>query len=265
VSLGRSLREEEGALPESLALLERAVKSHPEDARARLELARSLRTAGRPREAIETLKGVADPPPSQAPFIEMEWGRACYATGDLDCAVRRIGRYFKEWRGIPKPAQTSVDAALDLGRAWLEKGDRAKALEQFKVAADLGDSLATWYRSQADEALKAGKPEAAENDWKQALEWSPLDPRAYYALGDHLAVSGRWEEALGIWRSLIDGHPDDVHGLSGAVTALDSLGRSGETAPLIEHLINVEMNADAIAALRARLASLKAGESSGSD
>jgi spermidine synthase len=261
VSLGRALRDDE-ALPDterSIRLLTRAVEVHPDSAEALLEFARSLAAAGRHAESIPPLRAAEalEPPASVAPFVELQWGRSCFATGDAECAVNRLTRYFAEWREVPKPAQMSVDAALDLGRAYLERGDKPSALEQFRVAAELGGTLATWHRGQAEAALKRGSPDLAEHHWRRAVQWNAHDTKSHIALGALLSGAGKWDEALEAWNALLTRRPDEVAGLQGVVTALSRLGRSEEAIPFLEHLIKAEVNTERLPALEASLAKLR--------
>jgi tetratricopeptide (TPR) repeat protein len=190
----------------------------------------------------------------------MEWGRACFATGDPDCAIREISRYFREWREVPKPAQLSVDAALDLGRAFLMKDDKVQAMEQFRVAAELGGTLANWHRGQSDEAFRIDDGKLAEYHLRKAIEWNALDPRAYHNLGAILTNQGRWEEALETWSALLERRPDDARALRGLIAAMHQLGREEQMIPHLEHLIQVEEDPERLVALQISLNRLRAGE-----
>jgi tetratricopeptide (TPR) repeat protein len=261
-SLGRALQKEPETLPRAVSLLSRVAKAHPRDARVRLELGRALAASQRHDEAIVALNEAAglDPMPETEPFIHMEWGRACFATGDPDCAIREISRYFREWREVPKPAQLSVDAALDLGQALLMKGDKVRAMEQFRVAAELGGTLANWHRGQSDEALRIDEGELAEYHLRKAIEWNALDARAYHNLGAILTNQGRWEEALETWAALLERRPDDARALRGLIAAMHQLGREEQMVPHLEHLIQVEEDPERLMALQLSLDRLRAGE-----
>ncbi len=260
LGLGKLLAKESETLPRAIELLERAARSLPASPQAHLELARVLRASGNHLEAIQVLDAAAalDAPPSIAAFIEMEMGRACLAAGDLPCAVDRLLRYFREWREVPKPAQLSIDAALDLGQAYMLQGNRTAAMEHFRVAAELGGTLARWHRRQAEEATARGATALAEQHLREAVELNAFDADSYNALAAHLVREGRWDEAEQTWRELLVRHPDDLSAIRGILAGLEQQGRIRESVPYLEHLIDVEMDGAVIALLQQRLAQLKA-------
>ncbi len=252
LGIGEHLRTVAGDARAALAPLRRAVEAHPDAADARLALGRALRETGRAREAVEILEAAArgNPPARIAPFLHMEWGRACHASGDSECAIRELTRYFRGWRGVVRPAEVSLDAALDLGGAYMAEGRLHEALEHLQVAAELGGSLASWNRDRAREALQRGDAESAESHLRRAIEWHATDAQSYHILGDLLMTQGRWEEAHAHWTALLERHPDDRLGLRGAVDSLSRLGRLGEAVPLIRRLIDLEEDPRELAKLR---------------
>jgi spermidine synthase len=255
LGIGEHLRTGAGDTRAALTPLRRAVEAHPDAADARLALGRALREVGQAREAAEILGAETrrNPPARLAPFLHMEWGRACFASGDNECAIRELTRYFRGWREIARPAEISLGAALDLGGAYMVEGRVHEALEHLRVAAELGGSLANWRRDQAREALERGNAESAESHLRRAIDWHATDARAYHTLGDLLMAQGRWQEAHEHWTALLERHPGDALALRGAVEALSRLGRLSEGVPLIRRLIDLEEDPRQLAILRAAL------------
>jgi len=252
--LGGSLLEK-GRDPEgALRVFRAASDAHPGQAEASVNVARALLALGRSREALKVLDDAGDGPPAVAPFVHMYRGRACLAAGDDECAERELTRYFREWTDVTKPAQVSVDAALDLARADLALGKKPAALENFKVATDLAASIAGWERDQAEEARRKGNTTAVEAHLRSALEWNPLDTAAYRKLGDFLMSGKRWDDALRVWAALLLRSPDDLQGLGGTVEALGQTGRFHDAEPYLRRMIDLEEDPDRVAFLRQTLA-----------
>jgi spermidine synthase len=252
LALGRRALEEGGDPPAAERSFRRAAERHPGSAEAKVGLGRALAALGRAPEAAGVLTEAAGlaSDPAVAASARMHLGRACLAAGDAACAVRELGRYFREWRHVPKPAEVSVAAAVDLGRAHLVLGDERAALEHFRVASDLGGSLARWHQGQAEEARRRGDGAAVERHLREAVAWNPMNPATHRSLGDFLMTEGRWEEARRAWSELLDRAPDDRTALGGAVEALRRLGRIEEAAPLIKRLMDAEEDPARLDALR---------------
>ncbi len=251
MSLGTYLLEKAEESDAAVDVLRRAVEAHPDSVEAKIKLGRALQAAGRSSEAVAVLEAAAgqDPPSPLAALIHMHWGRACMAIGDTECAVRELTRYFRDWREIAKPAESSVEAALDLGRAYLALDKGVLALEQFRVATDLAGSMAGWHRTQADEAMRRGDVAAEESNLRRAIEWNATDQRNYHGLGALLVQQERWEDALAVWSALLVRYPDDPNGLGGAVDSLIRTGRLREAAPLLKRLLDIEEDPARIAVL----------------
>ena len=255
LSLGDHLLEKDHDGSAAELLFRRARESHPDSTEAALGLGRSLLISGRAAEAIAAFAAAATiaPPPAVEASIHMYWGRACFSTGDYDCAIRELTRYFRAWREISKPARVSVDAALDLGRSYLATGKTALALEQFRVASDLGVSLAGWHKEQAEQARVRGDVDSVESHLREAVEWDARDRDAWCSLGDLLMRARRWSEAADVWSGLLVRQPDDSVGLGGLIEALRQQGRMREAASYLKRLIDVEEDPARIDVLREAL------------
>lgn len=253
LGLGKHLlaREKDAAAAEKL--LSRAVKVSHGAAEPSLELGRALHALGRHAEAVAVLSAAIAQGAEEkfAPFLHGQWGRSCFSLGDADCAIRELNLYFHGWRTVPKPAERSVDAAIDLARAYLAKGDTSDALEQFRVASELGVNLGAWHLEQSRPLLEAGKIEEAIAHLEQAIRWAPSDSRAYHVLGSMYMRDGKWNEGLALWEKLLVRQPEDKLALRGISQSLARLGRLREAAPFLQHLIEVEEDPEEIARLSA--------------
>jgi len=251
LGLGRSLLENRD--PRAAAkVLARAVEAAPGSSEARVGLGRSLLESGSPREAIEALTAAADlhPDTTIAPSLHLHWGRACHALGDEECAVRQLSAYFYDARGAPRRAEDGIQGAIDLGLAYLALDRRAEALAPFRLAADLGASLAATQRDQADAALARGDLQGYEAHLLLATRWDSRDVQSHYRLGDLMMRSERWPDAWALWSDLLRRLPDDAVALGGAVEALRRLGRPAEAAPMLRRLIDLEEDPARIRQLR---------------
>jgi len=251
LSLGRQSLDRRDA-PGAVTVLRRAVETAPDSAEARIGLGRALRESGSARDAIEVLGAAAalDPDATIAPSLHLNWGRACHAIGDEECAVRELSRYFNDWRGSPKRAEDGIMGAIDLGLAHLALGHPPLALEQFRVAADLGGSLAAMQRAQANDALSRNDLSTFESHLRDAVQWDPRNLESYHRLGNLMMQGERWTDAYAVWSDLLRRQPDDPLALGGAVEALRRAGRLPEAAPLVKRLIDLEGDPTRLAQLK---------------
>jgi spermidine synthase len=234
-------------------LLRKAVLSNKDFAEGKLELARALYDLDRHREAIEILTAAAEgnPPRAIEPAIHAQWGRSCFALDENECAINQLTRYFREWPDIPKPAEKSMRAAIDLGGAYLATAQTPRALEQFQIAGNLGRTLSSWNKDQAQLAENRGNLKKMEEHLKEAIRWSPGDAMLYRNLGGRYMQTKKWSDALPIWQELLIRHPGDKYGLRGATQALSYLGRLGESAPYLKKLIDFENDPAELSRLQA--------------
>ena len=186
---------------EAEALLDRARELRPRDPAALHAVAEALRTQGRVEEAIAGYRAVLEINPEFAP-----------SHAALGIALYQMQRYRpgleSMWRALELDPELPVATSLHLfmGRAWAELGDTATAAEQYE----------------------------------RALRTEPRNPEAL----DHLAMARfgqrRYEDALALYRMLLEINPDDALTHSNAGAALYHLGRPQEALQSIERALALD-------------------------
>lgn len=150
------------SVPESaarvIALLERYVKRNPDDCKAMLWYADSLRIVGRCREAVELLK---------ATFDQMKPGDRAGIAGRLGMALEPIDReQAEEWFRIGTDADPDAPGWL-----WVFRGANLATLERFDAAIECYHEALQAKGVDADEVhLNIGLVYRAKGDYASALD-----------------------------------------------------------------------------------------------
>ena len=120
----------------------------------------------------------------------------------LKAHVKSADLYLKE--GNEDAALASLQKAVEIspgnsdrhiamGKIYINKGDTAKAAASFGTAVKSESSKAS---EIAEELLKMGKPELAEQYFRDSLEKSADTIHTYNRLGISLRRQGKWKEAI---------------------------------------------------------------------
>ena len=186
---------------EAEALLVRARELRPRDPATLHTVAEALRTQGHVEEAIAGYRAVLEIDPEFAP-----------SHAALGIALYQSQRYHAGLESMQRALE--LDPALPVAASLHLFMDRA--------AAELGDAA------------------AAAEQYERALRIEPRNPEAL----DHLAMARfgqrRYEDALALYRTLVEIDPDDalVHSNLGA--ALYHLGRPEEALQSIERALALD-------------------------
>jgi spermidine synthase len=257
-----SLMLSAGAIEDASALLRGAA----DDPLCRILLGKARFLAGDYHGVLSTLEELSDPAaggrrldPDAGPMMNLYRGRAMLATGDPEGAVRELRAYFEQHPGAPRPAETSIDAATDLARAWLALGKTSEAIAQFRVVAGLADSLASWNVRQAREALRRKDPASASRSLRAALGWNTQDGGARRLLAHVLTDLGQYDEALAAWRDLDHSSLGDPEALRNIAALSMRMRRPGDAAAAYRRLEGIEGDPAVIEALQAAIRKLEGG------
>ncbi len=257
-----SLMLSAGAIEEASALLRGAAS----DPLCRILLGKARFLAGDYQGALLTLEGVSDQAagarrldPDAGSMINLYRGRAMLATGDPAGAVRELRAYFEQHPGAPRPAETSIDAATDLARAWMALGKSSEAIAQFRVVAGLADSLASWNVRQAIEALRRKDPSSASRSLRAALTWNTQDGGARRLLAHVLTDLGQYDEALAAWRDLDHSSLGDPEALRNIAALSMRMRRPRDAAAAYRRLEGIEGDPAVIEALQTAIRKLESG------
>ena len=119
--------------------------------------------------------------------------------------------YEKSLRLSPENSGTSnalARALSDQGAALLEAGEKAKALEIFRRAQSLSEALpaAEFGVGRALEAM--GDVDGAIQAYLRTIEIEPAGYDPYQALDRIFAAQEKLGELEGLWREMVERHPD---------------------------------------------------------
>ena len=184
--------------------------------------------------------------PRTGPLIHLYKGRALAALNRHEQARHHLRLYFDLFPATPRPAERSIDAAVDLARACTALGDTPCALAQYRVITGLADSLASWSGREANAAIERKDLPAAAGNLRAALKWNPQDDRLRRLLAQTLNELGGHEEAIATWRDLdrrLDGDEEALHNIAGLSLAMH---RPADAIAAFERLREIEDDPDVI-------------------
>jgi tetratricopeptide (TPR) repeat protein len=149
LSAQASLSAELGAFSEAIASARQAVAMAPDEAGLAVNLAKVLRQAGSPGQAIDGLMAL---PPEQ----RLQRG----ATEELALSLIDLGRVTdaaRAWNDFALASPGDAAAATEAGRLWLRAGDRTRARACVDLArvAQPGSTLADELQRMLDESVRA--------------------------------------------------------------------------------------------------------------
>ena len=217
--MGRAAREL-GRLEEAAAHFERAIELGPDPIEPLLDLFGLRIQQGRPGEANRILDRVRDSRPGDPVALHR-----------LAEALRTRGRFTDAIGAYREALRVDADFApayAGLGIAFFEAERYEEAIEALEQALALQPDLpitgSSLYVFLGRAALELGRPEAAEH-FARAVRNNPRDREAL----DHLAMvrfgQERYDEALALYRTMIEIDPDNAVTHSNLGATLYHLGR----------------------------------------
>jgi tetratricopeptide (TPR) repeat protein len=239
-----------------------ADEAQPVSDNAKIPLARRLRDAGRPEEALSVLREALRHSPFD-PVLYSDAGAVCLLTNRVelavDCFERAIGLcpHFAtahynlgaalERQGRTREAVAALRQAIalppNLGQAYSRLGnllqaqdERDEAVACFRRARELLTNPADQELEEAKLLLAEGRPGEAEPKLRSVVAADPANSLAHAMLGDVLGESGRFEEAITLLRKATELDPNRVgawHNLA-ILTRVSDVDRS-----LVEQMADV--------------------------
>jgi Tfp pilus assembly protein PilF len=139
----------------------------------------------------------------------------------------------------PKSARTHQMMAHELAR----QGHTEEAIENYSIALKLQPNLPGLHFEMAEmlnTSQAAGGPEAAEKEYKAALEVNPSDEKSECRLGDIAAQRGDLEVAQKHYSRALQLQPDDPDANIGLAKVWMSLNHPEKAEPLLKHAIQLD-------------------------
>jgi tetratricopeptide (TPR) repeat protein len=165
-------------------------------------------------------------------------GRAAFPAVLLAVAVPCLGaltiRRNQDYRSAVRMWETVVARAPDnprghgnLGRAWMEQGDLARAIDCFERSLALRLSAKTLANLGTAHA-RLGDPAAAEGFYRRSLEVNPGLADVHFSLGNALRLQGRTDEAIHEYEKAARQDPSSEEALVNLGSCLLASGRAEE-------------------------------------
>ena len=203
VAGNRALRRNE---PEAAAEhYRRAVEANAESAEAHLSLAATLARLGQPEEAAEHYE--------RSLAIDPENPAVHYNLGTLLAAQGRPEASLPHFRTALELAPSYANARFNLATALLDIGKPEEALAHLQRLADSEEESASTRLATARALEQSGRPEEAL-PLLQAVATDPdVDSEQHLVADRHrarlLAQLGRFDQAAGLYRKLVERFPDE--------------------------------------------------------
>ena len=232
--MGRAEREL-GRFDAAAAHFERVAEIEPHNVEPLLDLAKVRFLQGRSEEAARILKSVRESPTGDPATLH-----------NVGEALRAQGRYAEAVADYRAALDIDADFApshAGLGIALFQSERYEEAIEALQHALTLQPDLpiagSSLHVLLGRAAVQLGRPEAAEH-FAQAVRNDPRDREAL----DHLAMARfgqqRYEEALALYRTMIDLDPDNALTHSNLGASLYHLGRLEEALVSIERALALD-------------------------
>lgn len=151
-----------------------------------------------------------------------------YTEAALHLAVvaNDVGRYTEARQVFERALEGSSGRALDpilsarvanlyaeIGDAFAAAGVFDRATDAFRQALELHPSFHDIRRRLAQTLLDAGDPAAAVGELERVVEAQPTSTPAKVALGLAMLSAGRRDEAVSLWRQVLERDPNDKRAL----------------------------------------------------
>ena len=201
--LAANVERDDNRLDAARDLLLRGQKQHPDNTAFSRELARLDLQAGRRAEALATLRTMVDrlAPDSGEYWLTIE---LLLEAGDQETAEKFVGR-------IQRNEDTSILTAFFEGRLALAREDWLEALRLLDRVRKERQLPTEWLQSAHLYAARAyqnlNNPDRHLEAAEAALQYDPLWLPGLLSRAEALANLGRFDEALGIYETLIGRWP----------------------------------------------------------
>jgi tetratricopeptide (TPR) repeat protein len=190
----------------------RTALSYSRDPSYRLELARALVADGRTTEAREYLLSLWERQPGNAE-LNLELARV---SAKSDAPSAAIGYYESAIHGVwdADPDTNRRGVRFELARYLVGLGDKQRAMAAlFSLAAELPEEAAP-HASVASLMLQAGNAEAARDEFRTALRFSPNYAAALHGAGIASYLIGDYRTAVRYLDSYLRQAPNDADAAS---------------------------------------------------
>ena len=234
------LESARGETEKALGLLESAWEKDPRNPAVVVSYAATLDRAGRKQEAEDLLRQSMEVIPDH-PQIETQFARIVeLSAGDLDGAIGRLERVVA--------ADPFLESAwLLLGRAYDADRRPQEAIQALQSGLERDSDNLDLHLALGNQLGKIGQQNLAEQHLREAarLSWR-FRPAIHVSLGAALAEQGRFEEAVGEYRKVLDKEPRHPGARNNMAIALYRSGQLAQARGILSSLVDEQpKNVDA--------------------
>ena len=202
---------------EAEARITQIERDHPAASMLHFRAGRAFMAKGRTDAAIRHFERARSANPGQGE-IDLTLGQALLEARRPKEAIPHLRR------AMETGSQTSL-AGFHLARAHAAAGDRASALQVLQGVRPARSNDGESWRALGELALQLQAPRLAEAFLRQSVRVDPNFAEGHEQLGLSLAVSGRYEEAVGEFQEAVRLDPRDASANLNLAVALAETGR----------------------------------------
>lgn len=208
-----------GEYEKSIEHLENAIRSNPDDERARVTLARVFAEAGQPARAEQTLVETVRKLPSSA-IAQLRLGR-------LHASADRNQEATAELEAAARLSALAGKAQLyrELGTLYLRESRADGAVQAFSTLVRITPNDALAHRERGRALLLQGRQDEAFVEFVAALLVSPEDAEAYLAIGQMHLAGARYPDAVVVLERAVALSGDNAEARYALGTALVRAGQ----------------------------------------
>jgi protein O-mannosyl-transferase len=142
--------------------------------------------------------------------------------------------------GMAKTSPASAMVRSNLGLAYYQRGDYARAIDEFDLSISLVSGYALAFNNKAAALERTGRYREALDQYEQALRIAPSQAEARINAGSLLVRLGETGEGLDRLSAVARDYPRYPAALYAYANALDTVGRRDEAIPYLERAMEID-------------------------
>jgi tetratricopeptide (TPR) repeat protein len=225
---------------EAIAQYRELIELRPNEALGYMNLGAALARKGDTEAAIAEYERALAIAPQDA-RIERNLGQALFDQGRIDDAIAHFERAL-ELRNRKDPRGEKPDLLVELGNAYLRKGDTATAITHYRSVLASRPNDAAGHTNLATALLKQGQNDEARRHFDEAKRLSPANDQSadvYYATGNTFFQKRDLENAIANYRQALGLRPNFAEARSNLGTALLIQGKVAEAISEFETTLSL--------------------------
>ena len=165
-----------------------------------------------------------------SPDVQLEVASSYLVAGDLDRALEVL-------ESMPQGGATDYQREYLLMRALLRKGETDKAVTEAQGAGRAVGHRSRGAQSRGGVFAAAGQPDAAREQFNEALKLKPNDPEALLHLGRLDLAEGKPADAEANFRKVLEADPKNLLATLGMAVAVGAQGNQKEAEKWLQKAV----------------------------